>query len=274
MSQLPTLFVSHGAPSFAREPGRAGPLLAALGRVLPRPAAVLVVSPHWSTPSPRVATGMRPRTIHDFGGFDPALYEIHYPAPGHPQLASRAVELLRAAGWAAEADANRGLDHGAWVPLTYLYPQADVPVFQVSMPSRLDADGAYAFGRALAPLAAEGVLVIGSGSLTHNLYEYRGSGPPEPYAGAFAAWIRRAITDGDRDLLLRSLEIAPHARRAHPTPDHLWPLLIAVGAAGEPWPATILEGGIEHRILAMDSYVFGRAVELEVPAIAATGAAA
>jgi len=120
MSPLPTLFVSHGAPSFAREPGRAGPLLAALGRGLPRPAAVLVVSPHWSTPSPRVATGLRPRTIHDFGGFDPALYEIHYPATGHPQLANRAVDLLRAAGWEAEADANRGLDHGAWVPLTYL----------------------------------------------------------------------------------------------------------------------------------------------------------
>ena len=274
MSQLPTLFVSHGAPSFAREPGRAGPLLAALGRVLPGPAAVLVVSPHWSTPSPRVATGMRPRTIHDFGGFDPALYEIHYPAPGHPQLAARAVELLRAAGRAAEADADRGLDHGAWVPLTYLYPQADVPVFQVSMPSRLDANGAYAFGRALAPLAAEDVLVIGSGSLTHNLYEYRGDGPPEPYAAAFAAWIRRAITDGDQDLLLRSLEIAPHARRAHPTPEHLWPLLIAVGAAGEPWPATVLEGGIEHRILAMDSYLFGRAVELKVPASTSIGAAA
>jgi 4,5-DOPA dioxygenase extradiol len=183
------------------------------------------------------------------------------------------VELLRDAGLAAEADANRGLDHGAWVPLTYLYPQADVPVFQVSMPSRLDASRAYAFGQALAPLAAEGVLVIGSGSLTHNLYEYRGDGPPEPYVGAFAAWVRRAIADGDRDLLLRALEVAPHARRAHPTPEHFWPLLIAVGAAGEPWPATVLEGGIEHGILAMDSYVFGQPVELDVPAITPTGAA-
>jgi 4,5-DOPA dioxygenase extradiol len=274
MSRLPTLFVSHGAPSFAREPGRAGPLLAALGRALPRPAAVLMVSPHWSTPSPHAAAGVRPRTIHDFGGFDPALYEIHYPAAGHPQLASRAVELLQAAGWEAEADANRGLDHGAWVPLTYLYPQADVPVFQVSMPSRLDANRAYAFGQALAPLAAEGVLIVGSGSLTHNLHEYRGDGPPEPYAATFAAWIRQAITDGDRDLLLRALEVAPHASRAHPTPEHFWPLLIAVGAAGEPWPATVLEGGIEHRILAMDSYVFGRAVELELRAITATAAVA
>ena len=149
-----------------------------------------------------------------------------------------------------------------------------MPVFQVSLPSRLDANRAYAFGQALAPLTAEGVLVVGSGSLTHNLYEYRGDGPPEPYAAAFAAWVRRAITDGDRGLLLRALEVAPHAHRAHPTPEHFWPLLITVGAAGEPWPATVLEAGIEHGILAMDSYLFGRAVSLEVSAITATGAAA
>ena len=270
MSQLPTLFVSHGAPSFANEPGRAGPLLTALGRVLPRPAAVLVVSPHWMTPRPRVATSARLRTLHDFGGFDPALYEIEYPAAGHPELASRTVDLLRAAGWGAEADAIHGLDHGAWVPLTYLYPAADVPVFQVSMPSRLDADTAYAFGQALAPLTGEGVLLVGSGSLTHNLYEFRAVGPDEPYVAAFAAWIRQAIEDRDLDRLLRSLEIAPHARRAHPTPEHFWPLLIAVGAANNRWPATVLDGGIDHRILAMDAYVFGQEIDLEVPPSAAS----
>jgi 4,5-DOPA dioxygenase extradiol len=257
MSQLPTLFVSHGAPSFALEPGRAGPLLTVLGRLLPTPAAVLVVSPHWTTPHPRVATGARLCTIHDFGGFDPRLYEIEYPAAGQPQLASRTIDLLRAAGWDARADATRGLDHGAWVPLSYLYPAADVPVFQVSMPSRLDAGRAHTFGQALAPLAAEGVLVVGSGSLTHNLYEFRIHGPEEPYAAAFAEWIRRAIVNHDLDRLLRSLEIAPYARRAHPTPEHFWPLLIAVGAAGKLWPATVLEGGIHHGILAMDAFVFG-----------------
>jgi 4,5-DOPA dioxygenase extradiol len=156
ISLLPTLFVSHGAPTFARDPGRAGPLLAALGRALPSPTAALVASPHWTTPRPRVAICPRPRTIHDFGGFDPALYEIEYPAAGHPELTECAVDLLRAAGWAAEADTHRGLDHGAWVPLTHLYPEADVPVFQVSMPARLDAEAAYSFGRALTPLATEG----------------------------------------------------------------------------------------------------------------------
>jgi 4,5-DOPA dioxygenase extradiol len=274
MSPLPTLFVSHGAPTFARNPGRAGPLLKALGRALPRPAAVVVVSPHWTTPRPRVATCARPSTIHDFGGFDRMLYEIDYPAAGQPELAGLTVDLLRAAGWAAEADAQRGLDHGAWVPLTYLYPDADVPVFQVSMPARLDAEGAYAFGRALAPLSSKGVLVIGSGTLTHNLYEFRRSGPDSAYVAEFVAWVRQAVVDGDGDRLLKSLEMAPHARRAHPTADHFWPLPVAAGAATALRPATVLEGGIAHGILAMDSYVFGQSVALDLPPATAAGTAA
>ena len=274
MSPLPTLFVSHGAPTFARDPGRAGPLLTALGRALPRPDAVLVVSPHWTTPRPRVATCPRPRTIHDFGGFEPALYEIEYPAPGHPERAERAVHLLRAAGWAAEPYAQRGLDHGAWVPLTYVYPDADVPVFQVSMPAGLDAEGAFALGRALAPLASEGVLIVASGALTHNLYEFWTTGPDAAYVAEFASWIRQAVVDGDGDRLLKSLEVAPHARRAHPTADHFWPLLVAVGAATTLSPATVLEGGITHGVLAMDSYVFGQALALDPPGALAAGATA
>jgi hypothetical protein len=153
------------------EPGLAGPRLTALGRELPKPRAVLIVSPHWMTPSPQVGMVERPRTIHDFGGFDPALYEIDYPVAGHPQLARRTLDLLQEAGWSPRPDERRGLDHGAWVPMLYLYPEADVPVFQVSLPARLDADSAWAFGQALAPLADDGVLIVGSGSLTHNLYE-------------------------------------------------------------------------------------------------------
>ena len=139
MERLPSLFVSHGAPTFALEPGLVGPRLTVLGQVLPRPAAVLVVSPHWMTREPRVMTTARPRTVHDFGGFDSALYEITYPVDGHPTLAARAIEVLRAAGWPAVAEPDRGLDHGAWVPLSHLYPRADVPAFQVSMPAHLDA---------------------------------------------------------------------------------------------------------------------------------------
>jgi 4,5-DOPA dioxygenase extradiol len=263
MSRLPSLFISHGAPTFALEPGLAGPRLTALGRQLPRPQAVLVVSPHWMSATPRVGTSAQPETIHDFGGFDPALYQLSYPVPGHTALAGRTIELLAQAGWSAQADPQRGLDHGAWVPLMHLYPNADVPVFQVSLPSRLDAPGAWAFGQALAPLAGEGVLIVGSGSLTHNLYEFRGThGPDEPYVQAFAAWVREAVEQADRARLLRTLDDAPDARRAHPTTEHFWPLLVAAGAsdAGDgPLPVHVIEGGIAYGMLAMDSYAFGLA---------------
>ena len=245
MSRLPSLFVSHGAPTFALEPGLAGPRLTALGRALPRAQAVLVVSPHWMTPTPRVGTSMQPTTIHDFGGFAPALYELSYPARGHAALAQSGIELLNAAGWAAQADERRGLDHGAWVPLMHLFPAADVPVFQVSMPSRLDAERAWAFGQALAPLADEGVLIIGSGSLTHNLHEFRaGQGDDEAYVAAFAAWVREAVERGDGARLRRTLGDAPDARSAHPTTEHFAPLFVTLGAAATPddAPKTAIEG--------------------------------
>lgn len=257
MPRLPSLFVSHGAPTFALEPGRAGPRLAALGRTLPRPEAVLVVSPHWMTPHPRVGVAARPQTIHDFGGFDPALYRIDYPAPGHPLLAQRALQILNAAGWAAQADEARGLDHGTWVPLRHLFPQADVPVFQVSLPSRLDADSAWAFGEALAPLAAEGVLIVGSGSLTHNLHEFRSHhGNDEPYVTEFVDWVRAAITAGDGARLRRTLADAPHAGRAHPSTEHFWPLLVAAGAAPAQRDWQTVDGGVAHGVLSMDAFVF------------------
>ncbi|MBU6271322.1 MAG: dioxygenase [Betaproteobacteria bacterium] len=261
MPRLPSLFVSHGAPTFALEPGLAGPALTALGRQLPRPEAVLVVSPHWMTPAPRVATSAQPQTIHDFGGFDPALRRIHYPARGHCALAGRTIDRLTQAGWPAQADSQRGLDHGAWVPLLHLYPDADIAVFQVSLPSGLDEKTAWAFGQALAPLAEEGVMIVGSGSLTHNLHEFRSvHGPAQPYVRAFADWVREAVEQGDRARLLRTLEDAPNARRAHPTTEHFWPLLVAAGAAdtdaGLP-PARVIEGGVAYGMLAMDAYAFG-----------------
>ena len=260
MARLPSLFISHGAPTFALEPGVAGPRLAALGRSLPRPEAVLMVSPHWMTPGPRVGVVAQPETIHDFGGFDPALYRIAYPAAGHPRLARQAIELLAKAGWPAQADERRGLDHGAWVPLLHLFPQADVPVFQVSLPARLDADAAWAFGAALAPLASEGVLIVGSGSLTHNLAEFRSHhGAEAAYAREFAAWVRDAVVAGDGPRLRRTLADAPHAARAHPTDEHFLPLLVAAGAAPAQGQWRVLDGGIAHGVLSMDAFVFGAA---------------
>jgi len=263
MSRLPSLFVSHGAPTFAIDPGVAGPRLTKLGRSLPRPEAVLMVSPHWMTPTPRVGTCAQPATIHDFGGFDPVLYQLSYPAAGHTALAQRTITQLTKAGWPAQADERHGLDHGAWVPLLHLFPNADVPVFQVSLPSQLDTRRAWALGQTLAPLAEEGVLIVGSGGLTHNLYEFRAAhGASKAYVAAFSGWVREAVEQGDSERLLRTLDDAPHAQRAHPTAEHFWPLLIAAGAAdagnGTP-PGTVIEGGIAHGVLAMDSYAFGLA---------------
>jgi 4,5-DOPA dioxygenase extradiol len=265
MTSLPSLFVSHGAPTFAIEPGLAGAQLRALGAALTRPRAILVVSPHWMTRGVEITAAERPETVHDFGGFPRALYDIQYPAPGSPGLAARAQQVLQASGITATLDNRRGLDHGAWVPLMHLYPEADIPVVQVSIPVDTDEAKAFQLGLALAPLAAEGVLIVGSGSLTHNLYEFRmGDAKEAAYAREFSNWIRQAVLNGQEEQLVHALERAPHAQRAHPTTEHYLPLLIAAGAAPRATPATVLDGGIRHGVLAMESYVFGERVSLRL----------
>lgn len=259
MPLMPTVFVSHGSPMFALEPGQVGPRLRALGEALPRPQAVLVVSPHWMTRGASVGLSAQPATVHDFGGFPAELYTLQYPAPGHPAMAERAIALLRDAGWAVGGDAQQGLDHGAWVPLRYLYPQADVPVFQVSLPAGLNAEQAWAYGRALAPLREQGVLIVGSGSLTHNLFEVmRGHAvaTDTAYAHAFVDWVRDTLRDGDGARLRRTFSEAPHASRAHPTTEHYLPLLVAAGAAGEGVAGDLIDGGFTHGVLSMDAFVF------------------
>lgn len=269
MSRLPSLFVSHGAPTYAIEPGLAGRQLTALGRELPRPQAVLVVSPHWTTAGLVVTSSPAPATLHDFGGFPPALDVLRYPAPGHPELARAAATLLAAAGEAVSLDERRGLDHGAWVPLRHLFPDAAVPVFQVSMPAALDSAAAWRLGSLLAPLAGRGVLIVGSGSLTHNLYEVRlDHDRPEAYAGEFVDWVRDAVRSGDRDRLLAALARAPHAARAHPSTEHFLPLLVAAGAAAPAAPVRVLDGGIRHGVLSMESYLFGVVDAVPVPQVA------
>jgi 4,5-DOPA dioxygenase extradiol len=259
MTRMPSLFVSHGSPMFAVEPGQAGPLLRQLGGALPAPAAVLVLSPHWMTSGVRVTATTAPETIHDFGGFPDVLYGIRYPAPGAPGIAARAVALLRDAGWDASADLERGLDHGAWVPVRHLYPEADVPVLQVSMPRDLDPAGALRLGQALAPLAGDGVLLVGSGSITHNLYEFRQDlgAAGGAYAGEFVQWARGAVLRHDAAALVDYLRSAPHAQRAHPTAEHYLPLPFAFGAAGAAGPVEVLDGGMTYGVLAMDAYLFG-----------------
>jgi len=261
MTTMPSLFVSHGAPSYAMEPGLAGAQLGALGLTLDRPRAIVVVSPHWMTRGVAISAAAQPETIHDFGGFPRALYGLRYPAPGAPALALQIQRQFASCGIQVQLDERRGLDHGAWVPLLHLFPQADIPTVQVSLPFNADEAGAFDLGRALAPLAHEGVLVIGSGSLTHNLHEFRmGGDEPEAaaYVGEFSAWVRQAVLDADFKRLQQTMSLAPHANRAHPTTEHFLPLLVAAGAAHAPLPVTVLDGGIRHGMLAMESYLFGR----------------
>ena len=260
----PAVFVSHGAPTFAIEPGLAGAQLAALGRAIGKVRAIVILSPHWMTRGVEVSAAANPATIHDFGGFPQALYELSYSPPGAPGVAARVVELLREGGVDAATNSGQGLDHGAWVPLMHMFPHADVPVVQVSMPMRLDSQAAFRLGRLLAPLREENVLVIGSGSLTHNLYEFRSGEVGEAaYAREFTQWIREAVLAGDTERLVSALDHAPHAKRAHPTIEHFVPLSFALGASGGSLPATVLDGGIRHGVLAMESYAFGQSFTLD-----------
>lgn len=256
MARQPTLFVSHGAPTFALEPGRAGALLRDAGARL-SPSAIVVVSPHWMTRDLAVTAAALPHTIHDFGGFPKALYELQYLAPGAPALAKRIVQLFAAAAVPVREDDDRGLDHGAWVPLMHLFPNADVPVVQLSMPVSLDARSAWRIGELLAPLRNDGVLIVGSGSLTHNLEEvFSGSEEADTaYAEAFVAWARHAVTSHNRDALVDYLRSAPAGRRAHPTSDHFLPLLVAAAAGGDS-PVEVLDGGMTFGVLSMESYLF------------------
>lgn len=258
---LPTVFLSHGSPMHALEAGVSGRAWAALGERLPRPRALLIASAHWEAEQPMLTGSARPETIHDFHGFPQPLYQILYPAPGAPALALRAQALLRAAGLQAEIDPERGLDHGAWSPLLYAYPKADIPVLQVSMQTRLGPRHHLALGAALAPLGDEGVLIIGSGHLTHNLRELRslrdtGVGRAEPYVGEFQAWVRERIEAQELDGLADYRRLSAAGVRAHPSEEHFLPLFAALGAARAGYRAERFVDHVEGGVLAMDAYLF------------------
>jgi 4,5-DOPA dioxygenase extradiol len=258
--RLPTLFLSHGSPMHAIEPGAAGRAWAALGRELPRPRAVLIASAHWETSVPLLTGNPAPQTIHDFGGFPDELFRLQYGAPGDPALAEQAVALLKAAGVAAGIDGCRGRDHGAWVPLRWMYPDADVPVVQLAIQPEFGAAHHLRVGRALAPLADDSVLIIGSGHATHNLRDWM-SNPrrqePLRYAKAFAEWLHDRLMARDVDALVAWREQAPEAARAHPSDEHFLPLFVALGAAGDGTNVERFVEGFEAGALAMDSYRFG-----------------
>ena len=256
---MTSLYISHGSPMTALQPGLSGQHLAALAAQLPQPRAIVMASAHWLSRRPQVGSAALPETVHDFGGFPAELYRLHYPAPGSPELAARVAGLLDEAGLGAALDARRGLDHGAWVPLRLLYPQADIPVVPISIQPALGPAHHYALGQALAPLRHEGILLIGSGSITHNLHDLGAGYSDErqaPYVQPFIAWIERKLREGDLEALLDYRRQAPFAERAHPTDEHLLPLFVALGAAGSPTRATRLDAGVVMGLLAMDIYRF------------------
>ena len=255
----PSLFVSHGSPMMVLEDCPARQFLGECGAAMARPAAVLMVSAHWDTPVVAAATTERPETIHDFFGFPEPMYRMGYGAPGAPEVAEAAGRLLRANGMAVAADPDRGLDHGAWVPLAFMYPDHDVPVAQVSIQSHLGPRHHLAVGRALEPLRDDGVLIVCSGNLTHGVRELDRGGvndPPHPWVAEFAQWVFDAVTGGRIEDVVNYRAIAPHAERNHPTEDHFLPLLVALGAGGEGARPERLHASATYRTLAMDAYAF------------------
>lgn len=255
MNTLPALFVSHGAPLFATQPGETGPALKRWAEQLPKPSSILVMSPHWMARTPLVMASPAPQTYHDFGGFPQELYELQYPAPGKPALAQEVVELLQAAGITTGLDSKRPFDHGTWVPLMHMFPQADVPVVQVALPAQWGPKEVFKLGQALQGLREQGVLIMGSGSMTHNLGEFfGGEREPDPYVGAFSRWVEDALTRGDIPALLDYRSLAPHAQRAHPSEDHFLPLFFALGAAGPDARPSYISREVMHSMLAMDAF--------------------
>ncbi|HTH74935.1 MAG TPA: class III extradiol ring-cleavage dioxygenase [Trinickia sp.] len=260
MSRLPSLFLSHGAPTLPIDPSMPSGEFAALAAQLPRPRAILMLSAHWGTDQPIASTAEAPETIHDFYGFPRALYELRYPAPGAPDLARRAASLLGAADIPALTQPH-GLDHGAWVPLLLMFPQADVPVAQLSIQPHRDPAHHYAVGRALRPLAEDGVLIVGSGQITHNLRAADFGAKPgeaDPRVAEFTDWFEARLAERDIEALLDYRRRAPSAVQMHPTDEHLLPIFSALGAAIDDYSLDIQSLGTFQRALAMTNYVFGK----------------
>lgn len=260
--KMPVLFVSHGAPTLPLEPGDTGAAWRKLGEQLPSPSAILVISAHWETRIPTVSRAVHPETIHDFSGFPAKLYELQYHAPGAPEMAQSAALALQQAGIPVQLDDTHGLDHGAWVPLSLMFPKADIPVAQLSLQPDRDPAWHIALGRALRPLCEQGVLIVGSGSITHNLralFKHPQGAPAPAWVTEFCDWIAERIAAGDLDALSDYRARAPYAVQNHPTDEHLLPLFVAIGAADKIEGAQRLNNVMTYGMLAMDAWLFDAA---------------
>lgn len=255
--KLPSLFVSHGAPTLPFDNVPARDFLTTLGRQFEKPKAIVCISAHWETETPELNTVERNSTIHDFTGFPEGLYRLHYDAPGAPQLARDVEHLL--ANTHAKLDGTRGLDHGAWVPLMLMYPDANIPVIQLSVQSHQNPAHHIALGRSLSALRNDGILLIGSGSFVHNLraLDRGGIDAPEPqWSQDFSDWMHAALSERRDDDLANYRTRAPHAAHAHPTEEHLMPLFVAYGAGGAEPKAERLHKSATYGALRMDAYSF------------------
>lgn len=262
---LPTLFVPHGAPTFALRPGAAGAALVALAQQIERPKAIIVVSPHWETREPTVGSAADLETIYDFGGFPSELYTLKYPAHSDLALAQHVADCLKTAGYAPRIDAHRGLDHGAWVPLRMMYPTADIPVIPLSIKAHAGPAYHYALGQALKPLGEQGFLIMGTGSITHNLRDYmfcvHNNLPTPDYVTRFADWVNTQLESGSSAALINYRKNTSDAAQAHPTEDHFMPFFVALGAAGDNPKSNRFYAGVDDLVIAMDGYCFTRAVQ-------------
>lgn len=267
MPTLPALFISHGSPMTALELREAGAFMQRLGPAIDaafgRPRAVLALSAHTLARTPLLLAAARHEAVYDFGGFDPKLRTLRYDAPGAPALAARAQALLQGAGIDVRAVGEGGLDHGIWTPLRYAYPQADVPVLPLAFPPNWSPQRLFALGNALAPLAGDGVLVVGSGSITHNLGLVFGAAQPPvdagevPQSAAFRAWVHERAAAADWPALFDYRSRAPHAALMHPSDEHWLPWYAAAGAAGPAPHGVRLHASVTYGCLGMDAYAFG-----------------
>lgn len=256
---MPVLFLSHGVPTLPLDAGETGEAWRQLGAQLPRPSAILVISAHWETRIPTISRAVRPETIHDFSGFPKELYQLSYPAPGAPEMAEAAARLLQRAEIPVQVDETRGLDHGAWVPLSFLYPDADIPVAQLSIQPDKDLAWHFMLGRALHSLRRQGVLIVGSGAVTHNLcaiFQHPEGEPAPHWVIEFCDWIAARIAAGDLESLCEYRHLAPHAVQNHPSDEHLLPLFVALGAANKIDSAAHLNRVMTLGMLAMDAWLF------------------
>ncbi len=260
MTLFPSLFISHGSPDVLLH--SAHPVLnfwRQLGSRLGQPKVILAISPHWSTAKLQVSAAAEPKTIHDFGGFPAELYQLEYPALGAPEFANRVITRLQSAGFEAHANCDRGLDHGVWSPLLLMYPNAEIPVVQLSLQPKWSPAEQFKLGQALASLRQDDVLILATGSATHNLSVFRqysfDSAAPD-WAQEFDQWLQSTIATGDWQSLLDYRDRAPYAAQNHPTDEHLLPLFVALGAAGPRTKGSQLHTSFTYGVISMAAYQF------------------